>query len=132
MGVPVRFVVQDGESSLVVAVQEEQSRIAFELLHASAQEGFPALEGDRPRPELLERFVDQGVHAKVQGEKDVGLAREVVVEGCLGDPKVLGDLPQGGPVVPLLGEELERYVEDALPRTPVASHPRRFYLTAGQ
>ena len=55
---------------------------------------------------------------QVQLQEDVLLALEVVVERGLRDLQPLGDLAQRRLVIPLLVEELERDVEDALAGRP--------------
>ena len=64
----------------------------------------------------LERLPPERVQAQVELEQDVLLALEVVVERGLVVPELLGDVAQRGLLVALLGEQLERDVEDALAR----------------
>jgi len=66
------------------------------------------------------------VEAQVQLEEDVLLALEVVVERGLRHPETIGNLAQRCLVVALLVEQLERDVEDALPRQPPPAPDRRF------
>ncbi len=48
------------------------------------------LTGPSPSSKSAERFVYQAVHTQVQAHKDVGLAREVVIESGLGEAHPLG------------------------------------------
>ena len=74
--------------------------------------------------ELCHRAVHQLVDRHVQGGDDVFLGLEVVVEGGLGDPDPLGDLPERGLVVALLHEEVQGDVEDALTVAWISPRPR--------
>ncbi len=66
----------------------------------------------RERIQRAQQLLAQGVQAQVQLEQDVRLALEVVVERRLGEPEALGDVADRRLVVALLGEQLERDVED--------------------
>ena len=74
----------------------------------------PVLEGHGLVAEAVEGVLAEVVHAHVEGQEDVLLALEVVVEGRLGDAQLFGDLPQAGAVVALGQEEVEGHIENAL------------------
>ena len=73
----------------------------------------PELDGDGLVAQLGHGLLAEVVQAHVQRHEDVLFAGEVVVEGGLGDAQALGDLPQAGAVVALVGEEVERHIENA-------------------
>ena len=68
----------------------------------------------------LDERVQPGEVVLGEAADDVFLGLEVVVQRCLGDAEALGDLAQGGPLVALLGEQLQRDALDAGPVSPRA------------
>jgi hypothetical protein len=66
--------------------------------------------------QLLEHPAAERMELQVELEEDVLLAGEVVVERCLGGAEAFGDIPQRRLVVALLGEQLERDLEDPFTR----------------
>jgi hypothetical protein len=67
-------------------------------------------------------LLDVTVHLRealaVAGVEDRFLVGEVVVQGGLADAEQLGDVPEGGGVVPVLAERPQRGREDLLPPAP--------------
>ena len=59
-------------------------------------------------------MIAEAVHAHVEGDEDVLLALEVVVDRGLRETELGGDLAKRCLGVPLAGEQVERDVEDAL------------------
>ena len=85
---------------------------------ASGRRSCPAGRPKRRRglllAELIQRIEAELVQAQVERHQDVFLAGEVVIERRLGNPQLLGDLPERRLVEALLDEQVERHVEDAL------------------
>src|ERR1700722_3780234 len=93
----------------LVALKEPEDLAALKHDGDVAVDQFP---GGLGAPRLLRAPSDERVEPGevVLGEaaNDVFLGLEVVVKRGFGDAEALGDLPQGGPLVALLGEELKR------------------------
>jgi hypothetical protein len=88
-----------------VKVPASASRAAPTASSGVAASGAAAMRvGQQPAVQLLAR------------EQHLPLVREVPEEGGLGQPGPLGDLVDGGRVVALLGEQVERGAHEALPR----------------
>ncbi len=64
--------------------------------------------------EAFHRATSDVVQAHVQGKQDLVLALEVVVDRCLREAELIGDLAQRCLVEALLDEEIHRDVEDAI------------------
>ena len=64
--------------------------------------------------EALHRATSDFVQAHVQGQQDLVLALEVVVDRCFRESELVGDLAQRCLVEALLDEEVHRDVEDAI------------------
>ncbi len=73
-----------------------------------------AAVGDRAVRNRREPFELPSLVGGEQGLEQGVLAREVIVEGALADAYGGGHVPQAGPEVALLGEEVEGGVEDGL------------------
>jgi len=107
----------------LVALEEPEDLAALQPDGDVAVDQFPgSLGSGRLFPAPGDERVQPGEVVLGEAADDVFLRLEVVVERGLGDAKALGDLPQRGPLVPLLSEELER---DLLhPRPGVTAPPR--------
>ena len=101
---------------MVDAVQDEELLIGLHKFQAGVQERLVDVSGYRALAQELDRLVDETVHALVQGDQDVRLAGEVVVEGGLGETHTFGELAQGRVVEALFDEQVQRLVQDPLPR----------------
>jgi hypothetical protein len=112
--------LQDG---LVALVHEEELALGQHLADDLIEQLSPQLQRDRPLPDQHQRLPTEVVDAHVQRHEDVLFGFEVVVEGRLGDAQLLGDLPQAGAVVALLGEEVESHIEDALAGVGLGGRP---------
>ncbi len=108
------LVVQLLEGGLVPLVHEEDLALGQHLAGDLVDQLTPLLEGDRLVPHAQEGLLAELVDAHVQRQEDVVLGLEVVVQRGLGDAEAFGDLAQAGAVEALLGEEVERHIEDAL------------------
>src|ERR1700683_1199950 len=98
-----------GQHDPDVAVKKLTARlVALRLLLGPVQEGV----------KLREVIVGEAVD-------DVFLGLEVVIESGLGHAEPLGDLPQRGLLVPVLGEEFERHLLHARPGVGPRRGPRR-------
>ena len=111
----------DRERGVVVqeiARSDDQPSVQAEHLIDEAVEQFRprvrALLSVFERVEPREGLAPERVQAQVELEQHVLLALEVVIERRLRRAQPLGDVTQRGLVVTLLGEQLERDVEDAL------------------
>ena len=81
------------------------------------QQRRPRFEACGRFAEALHRATPDFVQAHVQGQQDLVLALEVVIDRGFREPELVGNLAQGGLVEALLDEEVHRDVEDA-----IASH----------
>ena len=115
------------ERAAVALVEQEQVLVLRDRVDELVEQRGPR-GGQRvgivERSELFERLPPERVQPQVELEEDVLLAREVVVERRLRDAEPVGDLAQRGLVVALVVEELERDVEDPLPRVARAGGRR--------
>ena len=83
-----------------------------ETAHQELQPGPPPAYRGRVVEQGLEPL-DSGLHGRLQ---DLVLGAEVVVDGGLGQPHLIGDHLQRGRIVALVGEQPPRCLEDLLPR----------------
>src|SRR5580693_6716869 len=129
---PVPFAVFECRDGRVVAlVHDEDLAVAQHLIDEEIEQlgpglgGFLAVAAELAYP--VEHVAAEVVQPQVEGEEDVLLALEVVVESGLGRAEPVGDLAQRGLVVALLVEQLQGDVKDALARRAAwsAGTPRR-------
>src|SRR5260370_5766358 len=116
------------DRALVAQVRLEHQPVrlplALHVLEVGAERGGHPLLVVGGRAERVADGVHQFVHALVeQGQVQVELAGEVLVQDGFADAGPLGDLIHGGGVVPLRYEDLERRVQE-LPPPFVPGQPR--------
>ncbi len=117
---PMPLVVLELLQGVVVSlVEEDELAVVYDLVDEVVEESRPgvcARASVLEVPEPLKRLPAKRMKSQVKLKQDVLLAFEVIVERCLCGAKPLSDVAQRRLVVTLLGEQLERDVENALTR----------------
>ena len=113
------------QSGIAMQLRDRLLVARVQLDEPPVLEGEPDQQVDEPLPGVAriglglqqrQHAVGEAVHAPVEGQEDVLLAGEVVVERRLGEAQLRGDLTQRGLRVAFAHEEVESDVEDPLPR----------------
>ena len=104
------------DGGLVAQVRLEHQPVGLALaphvLEVRAEGGGDPLLGVRVRPQRVAHGVQQRAHALVeQGQVELELAGEMLVEHGLADARAFGDVIHRGGVVPLGYEHLKRRVQ---------------------
>ena len=116
------------ERVVVALVEQEQVAVRHDLIDELVEQPRPGVGGSavaEPAELVERRRAPSACSRRCSSRRMSSLRLEVVVERRLRDAEPLGDLAQRRLVVALLGEQLERDVEDPLARRPRRASARR-------